>query len=98
MNSVTTPTTNSGATAEQSTSPVAAEQSTPLRKTPLNGLHRRLGARMANFGGWDMAVEDPANGGVTAEDKAVRNGVGGVSRGHRGEIRITSRNKPARRA
>jgi len=30
---------------------------TELRKTPLNALHRRLGARMVNFGGWDMPVE-----------------------------------------
>ncbi len=30
-----------------------------LRKTPLNALHRRLGAKMVNFGGWDMPVEYP---------------------------------------
>src|SRR5258708_7959070 len=94
MNSVTTPTTNSGATAEQSTSPVAAEQSTPLRKTPLNGLHRRLGARMVNFGGWDMPVEYPANGGLIAEHKAVRNGVGVFDVSHMGDIRIRTGNTP----
>src|SRR5258708_11746085 len=94
MNSVTTPTTNSGATAEQSTSPVAAEQSTPLRKTPLNGLHRRLGAKMVNFGGWDMPVEYPANGGLVAEHKAVRGSVGVFDVSHIGDIRIHSGRVP----
>jgi len=27
---------------------------------------------MVNFGGWDMPVEYPANGGLIAEHKAVR--------------------------
>ena len=30
---------------------------TELRKTALNSVHRRLGAKMVNFGGWDMPVE-----------------------------------------
>ncbi len=34
-----------------------------LRKTALNGLHRRLGAKMVDFGGWDMPVEYPSSGG-----------------------------------
>ena len=28
-----------------------------LRKTPLNAVHRESGARMVDFGGWDMPVE-----------------------------------------
>ena len=28
-----------------------------MRKTALNSIHRRLGAKMVNFGGWDMPVE-----------------------------------------
>ena len=28
-----------------------------LKKTPLNARHRSLGARMVEFGGWDMPVE-----------------------------------------
>ena len=44
-----------------------------LRKTPLNGLHRRLGAKMVDFGGWDMPVE---YSGLIAEHMAVRTGVG----------------------
>ena len=59
-----------------------------LRKTPLNALHRRLGARMVNFGGWDMPVEYPATGGLLAEHKAVRNSVGVFDVSHMGDIRI----------
>src|ERR1700675_1437665 len=49
---------------------------TELRKTPLNAIHRRLGAKMVNFGGWDMPVEYPSTGGLVAEHKAVRGSVG----------------------
>jgi aminomethyltransferase len=59
-----------------------------LRKTPLNALHRRLGAKMVNFGGWDMPVEYPSSGGLVAEHKAVRNGVGVFDVSHMGDIRI----------
>src|SRR5215475_14148962 len=59
-----------------------------LRKTPLNALHRRLGARMVNFGGWDMPVEYPATGGLMAEHKAVRNSVGVFDVSHMGDIRV----------
>src|SRR5438094_3343684 len=61
-----------------------------LRKTPLNALHRRLGAKMVNFGGWDMPVEYPSSGGLIAEHKAVRGSVGGFDVSHMGEIRICS--------
>jgi aminomethyltransferase len=30
---------------------------TPLKTTPLHGLHTRLGARMAEFGGYDMPIQ-----------------------------------------
>ena len=61
-----------------------------LRKTPLNALHRRLGAKMVNFGGWDMPVEYPATGGLVAEHKAVRANVGVFDVSHMGDIRIRS--------
>ncbi|HXP22570.1 MAG TPA: glycine cleavage system aminomethyltransferase GcvT, partial [Candidatus Sulfotelmatobacter sp.] len=64
-----------------------------LRKTPLNALHRRLGARMVNFGGWDMPVEYPSSGGLMAEHKAVRGGVGLFDVSHMGDIRIHSAKK-----
>src|SRR6266568_6515625 len=65
-----------------------------LRKTPLNALHRRLGAKMVNFGGWDMPVEYPSSGGLIAEHKAVRAGVGVFDVSHMGDIRIRSGGRP----
>ena len=59
-----------------------------LRKTPLNALHRRLGAKMVNFGGWDMPVEYPLSGGLVAEHTSVRNGVGIFDVSHMGDIRV----------
>jgi aminomethyltransferase len=76
---------------ESVTTPVVASE---LRKTPLNALHRRLGARMVNFGGWDMPVEYPANGGLIAEHKAVRNAVGVFDVSHMGDIRIRTGKTP----
>ena len=64
---------------------------TELRKTSLNTLHRRLGAKMVNFGGWDMPVEYPSSGGLVAEHKAVRGGVGVFDVSHMGDIRIHNR-------
>ena len=61
-----------------------------LRKTALNAMHRRLGAKMVNFGGWDMPVEYPKSGGLVAEHKAVRGGVGVFDVSHMGDIRIRS--------
>jgi aminomethyltransferase len=75
---------------ESVTSPAITE----LRKTPLNALHRRLGAKMVNFGGWDMPVEYPSSGGLIAEHKAVRNSVGVFDVSHMGDIRIRAGRKP----
>jgi aminomethyltransferase len=68
---------------------------TELRKTALNALHRRLGAKMVNFGGWDMPVEYPANGGLVAEHKAVRASVGVFDVSHMGDIRIHGKDSTA---
>ena len=67
---------------------------TQLRKTPLNPLHRRLGAKMVNFDGWDMPVEYPSSGGLIAEHRAVRNSVGVFDVSHMGDIRIRAGRKP----
>ncbi len=75
---------------ESTTTPLISE----LRKTPLNALHRRLGARMVNFGGWDMPVEYPSSGGLIAEHKAVRGSVGVFDVSHMGDIRIRSGSRP----
>src|SRR5258706_13127705 len=64
------------------------------RKTPLNALHRRLGAKMVNFDGWDMPVEYPSSGGLVAEHKAVRGSVGLFDVSHMGDIRVRSGRRP----
>jgi aminomethyltransferase len=69
----------------------AVEATTPaLRKTPLNAVHRQMGAKMVEFGGWDMPVEYPASigCGIINEHMAVRNGVGLFDVSHMGDIRL----------
>src|ERR1700745_1032799 len=73
---------------------VSSPANPALRKTPLNALHRRLGRKMFNFGGWDMPVEYPSSGGLIAEHKAVRGSVGVFDVSHMGDIRIRSGTKP----
>jgi len=58
---------------------------TELRKTPLNGVHRALKAKMVDFGGWDMPVE---YSGLIAEHMAVRTGVGLFDVSHMGDIQL----------
>jgi aminomethyltransferase len=72
----------------------ATPHKSELRKTPLNALHRRLGAKMVHFDGWDMPVEYPSSGGLIAEHKAVRAGVGVFDVSHMGDIRIRSGGRP----
>ena len=56
-----------------------------LRTTPLNSVHRALGAKMVDFGGWDMPVQ---YSGIIDEHNAVRNAVGVFDVSHMGEIEI----------
>jgi aminomethyltransferase len=56
-----------------------------LRKTPLNTVHRALGAKMVDFGGWDMPVQ---YSGIIDEHNAVRTSVGLFDVSHMGEIEI----------
>ena len=56
-----------------------------LRVTPLNSVHRALGAKMVDFGGWDMPVQ---YSGILEEHSAVRNAVGVFDVSHMGEIEI----------
>jgi aminomethyltransferase len=59
-----------------------------LKKTPLNARHRALGARMVEFGGWEMPVE---YSGLVAEHMAVRTRAGLFDVSHMGEIEIAGR-------
>src|ERR1700692_3878228 len=66
---------------------------TELRKTSLNTMHRRLGAKMVDFGGWDMPVEYPTGfngkpGGLINEHMAVRTGGGSFDVSHMGDIQL----------
>lgn len=54
-----------------------------LLETPLNAVHRKLGAKMVDFGGWDMPVQYK---GILDEHKAVRTGVGVFDVSHMGEL------------
>ena len=56
-----------------------------LRKTPLNPVHRELGAKMVAFGGWEMPVE---YSGIMQEHMAVRTRAGLFDVSHMGEIEL----------
>src|SRR3954465_15087489 len=57
----------------------------PLKSTCLNATHRAVGAKMVDFGGWDMPVQ---YSGIMDEHNAVRNAVGLFDVSHMGEIEI----------
>jgi aminomethyltransferase len=57
-----------------------------LMKTPLNAAHRALGAKMVDFGGWDMPLQYPT--GIIAEHQAVRARAGLFDVSHMGELRV----------
>jgi aminomethyltransferase len=56
-----------------------------LRATPLTSIHRALGAKMVDFGGWEMPVQ---YSGIIEEHNAVRTAVGVFDVSHMGEIEI----------
>jgi aminomethyltransferase len=58
---------------------------TALKKTPLHSVHRAMGAKMVDFGGWDMPVQ---YSGILDEHLAVRSSVGLFDVSHMGEISI----------
>jgi len=62
-----------------------AQPSRPLKTTPLNAIHRRLGAKMIDFGGWDMPVQYAS---LLEEHHAVRRRAGLFDVSHMGEIEI----------
>jgi len=60
-----------------------------VKKTPLNQVHRDMGARMVDFGGWDMPVQ---YSGVIEEHLVVRQAAGIFDVSHMGEVEVTGRN------
>lgn len=59
-----------------------------LKRTPLYELHRKLGAKMVEFGGWEMPIQYT---GILEEHRAVRENVGVFDVSHMGEIEITGK-------
>lgn len=60
-----------------------------MKKTPLNEVHKSMGAKMTDFGGWEMPVEYT---GIIEEHKAVRNKCGLFDVSHMGEILVSGEN------
>src|SRR3954454_7407231 len=62
--------------------------STPTaRRTALHDRHVELGAKLADFGGWEMPIEYPG-GGVLREHEAVRERVGLFDVSHLGKVAV----------
>jgi aminomethyltransferase len=59
--------------------------STPLKRTPLHSAHVKAGARMVEFGGWDMPVQYT---GIIEEHRRVRATVGLFDVSHMGEFEV----------
>lgn len=57
-----------------------------LRHSPLDAAHRALGARMTEFGGWDMPLS--YGDGTLAEHRACRNSAVAFDVSHLGTVRI----------
>ncbi len=56
-----------------------------LRRTPLYPRHVRLGARLVEFGGWEMPVQ---YAGIVEEHRAVRTAAGVFDVSHMGEVEV----------
>jgi aminomethyltransferase len=65
-----------------------ADDTTNLKKTPLNSLEKELGGKMVDFGGWELPVQFS---GILEEHDAVRTAAGVFDVSHMGEIIVTGR-------
>jgi aminomethyltransferase len=59
-----------------------------LLRSPLHDRHTALGAKLSDFGGWEMPIEYPG-GGVLKEHTAVRTAVGVFDVSHLGKARVS---------
>src|SRR5206468_2965977 len=57
-----------------------------LKRTPLFAVHQKLGARLVEFGGWEMPVQYSS---IVDEHLAVRRAAGLFDISHMGEVRVT---------
>lgn len=60
---------------------------TEVRRSPLDALHRELGAKMVPFGGWEMPLSYPT--GTIAEHMACRTDAAIFDVSHLGTVRLT---------
>ena len=61
----------------------ASTEGVTLKRTPLYSLHRELGAKIVEFGGWEMPVQ---YSGILEEHRAVRERAGIFDVSHMGEL------------
>lgn len=73
---------------DMSETPSAASGPQSLLTSPLHARHVALGAKMADFGGWEMPIE---YSGVVGEHTAVRTGVGVFDVSHLGKATVAGR-------
>ena len=59
-----------------------------MKKTPLHSVHKELGARMVEFGGWHMPVQYES---ALQEHLAVRSSVGIFDVSHMGQIEVSGK-------
>jgi len=57
-----------------------------MKKTTFNSIHKKLGAKMVEFAGYEMPIQYSS---IIAEHKAVRNSVGVFDVSHMGEVFIS---------
>lgn len=67
---------------------MTSDEQATLRHSPLHDRHVALGAKMADFGGWEMPIEYP-DGGVLKEHAAVREAVGLFDVSHLGKALVS---------
>jgi aminomethyltransferase len=63
----------------------APTEAAALKRTPLYDLHRELGAKLIDFGGWEMPVQ---YSGILEEHRAVRERAGIFDVSHMGELQF----------
>ena len=65
-----------------------SSSTSPLKRTPLYEQHRVMGARLVEFGGWEMPVQYSS---ISEEHQAVRTRAGLFDVSHMGEFKMEGR-------
>jgi aminomethyltransferase len=68
--------------------------SAPIKQTTLNALHKRLGAKMAPFAGYEMPIQYPTMG-VLKEHLHTRSKAGVFDVAHMGQVRFFGKDREA---